>query len=145
MVDFSYCLNAEHGQTFNDSWAVNLYFQPPELIAHQPYSFPVDIWALGILTHILLVGHAPFQDLNNLKLRLKIRKGEFSIDPSAAPHISPAAAEFVKTLLNPDAAKRPSIAEVLAQPWLTSAGSSSSSTVGSLPHLKENLLKFIAS
>jgi serine/threonine protein kinase len=32
----------------------------PELAKEQPYSKSVDIWAIGVITHILLTGSPPF-------------------------------------------------------------------------------------
>jgi len=32
----------------------------PEMVASKSYSFPVDIWALGVMTYYLLVGDIPF-------------------------------------------------------------------------------------
>jgi len=32
----------------------------PELVKELPYSKPVDIWAIGVIAHILLTGSPPF-------------------------------------------------------------------------------------
>ena len=33
----------------------------PEIVSRKPYDSKVDIWALGVLAHIILVGMEPFK------------------------------------------------------------------------------------
>ena len=35
-------------------------FLAPELVRGDPYSFSVDIWAVGIILYELIHGHSPF-------------------------------------------------------------------------------------
>jgi serine/threonine protein kinase len=36
----------------------------PELVYSEPYTEKIDLWAVGILTFELLLGHAPFTGQN---------------------------------------------------------------------------------
>ena len=36
----------------------------PDIINEQVYGKPVDIWALGVITHVLLTGSPPFFGVN---------------------------------------------------------------------------------
>lgn len=137
LIDFRYALA---GETSFSEWAVHPSFQPPELISRQPCSFPVDIWAVGILTHLLLFGHPPFQDSNQLRLRMKIKKGEFLLDPALSSSFSSPAIDFLKSALQPDPSKRPPITQLRAHPWLSSSQSSQESPI---PALQQNLAKFL--
>ena len=40
----------------------------PELVKRQPYDSKVDIWALGVLTHIILAGSEPFPGENKQRI-----------------------------------------------------------------------------
>ena len=35
-------------------------YMAPELAKNEAYSFPVDIWALGVITHNIMTGSPPF-------------------------------------------------------------------------------------
>jgi serine/threonine protein kinase len=37
------------------------FFVAPEVCKRRPYNFKVDVWSLGVLTYVLLVGQVPFQ------------------------------------------------------------------------------------
>ena len=43
-----------------DLFCGSLMFNAPELVKRQIYSEKVDIWALGIITFLLLAGKNPF-------------------------------------------------------------------------------------
>lgn len=36
------------------------HYMAPEVVSSQLYGKPVDVWAAGILLHVLLVGYLPF-------------------------------------------------------------------------------------
>ena len=46
------------------------YYMAPEIIKKQKYGSAVDVWSVGVVTHILLTGTAPF----NGKTRDRIKK-----------------------------------------------------------------------
>jgi len=48
----------------------------PEMLANKfGYSYEVDVWALGIITYTLLVGHNPFRD--PIEIKEKIMSGDW--------------------------------------------------------------------
>lgn len=96
------------------------YYLAPELIisAHnRSYTNKIDVWSIGIITYQLLVGTTPFQDATTFTdLYKRIIHADFQIPFTA--RVSNLAREFIRTLLEPNAAKRPTAAQVLQHPWI---------------------------
>merc|ERR1712127_525392 len=90
------------------------------------HSFPVDWWAVGILTYEMIVGFPPFYtgNSNNAKMYQLIKsKPVYFPDPQRHQiTMSKECQEFITALLEKDPAKRmgtrDGIREVLAHPWL---------------------------
>lgn len=53
------------------------YFAP-EMLAEIPYTNAVDLWAVGVITYILLSGNMPFADENQARFYRQIRKAKYS-------------------------------------------------------------------
>lgn len=53
-------------------------FMAPEVVRHQPYGKPVDMWAVGVLLYVLLSGQLPY---NGTKHRLfqRIVQGSYRV------------------------------------------------------------------
>ena len=71
---------------------------------------PMDIWAMGVITHFLLTGYTPF-DRENQQLT-RGRTDEYWAN------VSQTAKEFVTMCLTVDPAQRPTASEVLKHRWL---------------------------
>lgn len=50
----------------------------PEILARKPYTTQVDMWAMGVITYILLSGTMPFDDENRSRLYRLILKAKFT-------------------------------------------------------------------
>jgi len=50
----------------------------PEIIEGEVYDSAVDMWAIGVITFLLLSGQMPFEDDNKTRLYRVITKGEYS-------------------------------------------------------------------
>ena len=86
----------------------------PEVLLKKGHSFEVDVWSLGCIVYTLLVGKPPFET-NDLKdTYKKIRHIEYAIPPN----VPPGARDFIKKMLQGDPSKRPSMREILNDPYL---------------------------
>ena len=54
-----------------------LEYQAPEAILGKTYSYPVDIWAVGVMMYALLFGQLPFTHNNDMTLRDFILYGQY--------------------------------------------------------------------
>ena len=77
------------------------------------YDKKCDIWALGILTYIMLYGRYPFDDENKNVLFEKIKNKE----PVYSSQLSKEANNIIKLMLNKDPSKRPNAQELLDNLW----------------------------
>ena len=89
----------------------------PEIIKKNAYGSGVDIWAVGVLAHIILTGIPPFR--GNTKVQLKknivLLKHDFGGIQSS---LSKQAVEFVDMCLNKDLNTRPTAEELLQHAWV---------------------------
>lgn len=85
-----------------------VYFAP-EIVQHQLYSFPVDIWALGCVFYYLTTFEHPFKDATIETL------GYYIVDRQPKPikgQYSPHLIGFINSLLERNPNDRPSIYDV---------------------------------
>lgn len=98
----------------------------PEILLRQSYTNAVDMWAIGVITHILLSGQMPFADENRTRLYKAILEAKYSYIGKAWKDVSDSAKDFIDHLLVLDPDKRMTAEEGLRHPWITSCASSSS-------------------
>ncbi|KAF2354934.1 Protein kinase domain [Trinorchestia longiramus] len=86
-------------------------YAPPEWITTGSYSaIPAAVWSLGVLLYDMVVGYIPFEnDESILQNKLQFRT-EYGL--------SPAVTNLIRTCLDPNPAKRPSLEQILSHPWI---------------------------
>ena len=100
----------------------------PEILTEKGHSFPVDWWALGILTYEMIVGFPPFYtgNSNNNKM-YELIKSKPVFFPDAKKHgisMSDPCKDFINKCLNKTPATRigstNGVQEILEHPWFKS-------------------------
>ena len=81
-----------------------------------PYGKPVDMWAVGIITYIMLTGVFPFHHDDQNTLIRRICNDPVVWNPKF--RVSNAAKEFVESLLQKDPSKRLTVAQALKHPFI---------------------------
>ncbi|XP_013173972.1 PREDICTED: peripheral plasma membrane protein CASK isoform X4 [Papilio xuthus] len=93
------------------------HYMAPEVVSSQLYGKPVDVWAAGILLHVLLVGYLPFTGTRE-RLFEAICRGRLRFDAPLWDDISDSAKELVQRMLTVDHTQRINIQEVLNHRWI---------------------------
>ncbi len=98
-------------------------YAPNEVLARDKdrLGSPIDMWALGILTYILLSGVHPFDPENeatDTEIERRIKANEYNFDDPIWESVSPSAIELIRLLLSHNTTERPTIDEALSHPWL---------------------------
>ena len=96
-----------------------LTYCAPEIIIDEPYSKPVDLWSLGVMTYLMVSGKLPFnaEDENEIARQVVYDEPNYVRNP-VWKTISPECLDFIKRLLNKDQRKRMTIKELLEHKWI---------------------------
>ncbi|CAI5988799.1 unnamed protein product [Closterium sp. NIES-64] len=116
LADFGFAMVLRDGETASGTCGTPGYMAP-ELVSEEKYSFPVDIWSLGVVLHALLFGELP----HYREPRDVVTEGVPRPSARKWKVISEAAHELHQSILQLDPSKRPTAAEILKHPWFEQA------------------------
>ena len=89
-------------------------YAAPEMIKGEEYNGLLsDLWSIGIILYVMIIGCLPFDDPNENALYEKIIAGKFSIPK----HVSPLASDLIRKILVCDPNKRISIKDIRNHQW----------------------------
>ena len=108
---------ANLGEPFMQTIAGTPYYIAPEIL-DKKYDNSCDMWSIGIIAYILLVGYPPFNGNNNNEVYAAVRKGTYSFPEEDWKHVSTEAQNFIVSLLQRDPLRRMTVAQALRHPWL---------------------------
>ena len=165
MIDFGISKHFVTGEKLTEGVGTPYTVAPEVIRGH--YDHKCDLWAIGVLTFLLLSGDAPFGGVgapgeNMTTVRDNILSGEFYFEPEDIwEAVTPSAKSFIKDLLVTDPTYRPHAEEAQKHAWLRewkqkkygqedpsatgngADGSATNRTGSDLnPHVVESLLAF---
>ena len=118
LVDFGLGKIIGPGEMCTDPFGTFSYVAP-EVLKEKPYSFKVDLFAIGIIAYLLVAGFLPFDHETSEKEIARQTVYEPTPFPiSIWKNISNEARMFVDNLLQKNPEKRMDIKEVLQHKWL---------------------------
>ena len=121
MIDFGLSKHFKYGEVHHEAVGTP-YTVAPEVIKGS-YDERCDIWAIGVITFLLLSGDPPFGGCGGpeslMTVRSNILKGAFKFEPPEVWSIvSQQARDFIKAMLVIDPKNRPTAKEAQKNPWL---------------------------
>ena len=93
------------------------YIAPEILEGKKGHSFEVDIWSIGIILYVLLIGKFPFETNTAKETYKRIRMKNYSFPQGEK--ISEPAKELIESILVLEPHKRPSLQEILESDFMT--------------------------
>ncbi|CAH2101810.1 unnamed protein product [Euphydryas editha] len=98
------------------------YYVAPEVLGPEKYDKSCDIWSLGVVMYILLCGFPPFYSNHGLAIspgmKKRIRLGQYDFPEPEWSNVSSEAKNLIRGMLSVDPAKRLTIHQVMASPWV---------------------------
>lgn len=96
----------------------------PEILKNHPHDEMADMWSVGVIIFVTLVGYPPFIEEDQRVLFRKIRLGEYSFLNEDWGSISKEAKNFITKLLVVDPDQRWTASRALRHKWFTGLDSS---------------------
>lgn len=121
LADFGYTAQLQVSTDFRKSVVGTPYWMAPELIRGQQYSFPVDIWSLGIMCREMAEGEPPFVDLPPMRALIKIVSEDGIPEISNIDQRSPEFLDFLDRCLKRDPQMRSTAESLLQHPFIQMA------------------------
>mmetsp|Transcript_3064 Transcript_3064/g.4317 ORF Transcript_3064/g.4317 Transcript_3064/m.4317 type:complete len:519 (+) Transcript_3064:221-1777(+) len=121
MIDFGLSKHFKNGDLHHEIVGTNYTVAPETILGN--YDEKVDIWAIGVLTYLLLSGNSPFggcgEGLPLVEVRENILTSNYSFEPNYIwKNVSSDAKKFINEILVTDPNLRPVAVECLQSKWL---------------------------
>ncbi|XP_021471751.2 calcium/calmodulin-dependent protein kinase type 1B isoform X2 [Oncorhynchus mykiss] len=114
----------------------------PELLQQKSYGKEVDLWALGVITYILLCGYPPFYDESESHMYRQIMKAEYEFDSPYWDEISNSAKDFIPHMLQKEPEERYNCEQALKHLWISGGAALEKNIHGSVSkQIQKNFAK----
>jgi len=115
LIDFGTAQEFKKGTKMEERYGTPYYIAPDVL--NKSYNEKCDIWSLGVILYILLVGYPPFNGSDDKKIIEAVKKGKYTLDEPEWDDVSEEAIDLVRKCLTYDPDKRISASEALEHVW----------------------------
>jgi len=115
LCDFGFTREYEGKSSYLQTWCGTVCYSAPEMLKGEKYAGEkVDVWSLGVILYALLCGELPFDEELETETKVKILRHE----PKYPDSLPVAAKDLIVLLLSKRPLLRPSLADILTNPWL---------------------------
>lgn len=115
LVDFGFTREYNGTTSYLQTWCGTVCYSAPEMLKGEKYAGEkVDVWSLGIILFALLCGELPFDEDDETATKNRILKE----DPIYPEYVPQQAKELIQKLLSKRPLLRPSLADILRDPYL---------------------------
>jgi len=125
LIDFGFSKRLNASEKLRACVGTLSYIAPEVL--RDSYTTQCDVWGLGVISFILLLGYMPFSGSEKLQ-KEKILKGQYKVRQDRWDKASANALEFVKALLQVDPDKRLTAQGALDHTWIANRKTRNSKT-----------------
>ncbi|BGP19400.1 Calmodulin-dependent protein kinase cmk2 [Rhodosporidiobolus nylandii] len=120
IADFGIAKHLENGEELT-SLAGSPGYAAPEVLLKQGHGMAVDLWSIGVITYTLLCGYIPFRATETQQLIDECTQAKIEFHDRYWKNISLDAKAFIRALVQPDPAKRPTAEQALKHKWILEA------------------------
>ncbi|XP_043203160.1 death-associated protein kinase 1-like [Amphibalanus amphitrite] len=117
LIDFGLSRRIEPGQELRNMLGTP-EFVAPEIINYEPLGLACDMWAVGVITYILLSGASPFLGDSQQETYANIVACDYRFDEEYFSGTSEAAKDFIARLFITDPRHRATVQDCLNHPWI---------------------------
>ena len=98
----------------------------PEILSNKPYEgIKADIWSLGIVLYVIVVGKIPWTSTNQSQLYYQIQTCQFHVPNTLSQSLQ----QLITSLIDPVPKSRPSTDDILRHPWVVGSSSPNPQTI----------------
>jgi len=141
LTDFGFARKFTENEKILETPCYTPYYVAPEVLSTQPYDESCDVWAIGIITYILLCGYPPFFSSHGLPIspgmKQRIRAGQYEFPAPEWDRISAAAKNLIKGCLKTDPAERMTIKQIMHHKWVEHFNKNSQTPLATCKVLKD--------
>jgi len=122
MIDFGFSKMFQGTEEMHQCLGSPYYVAPEVIDASQGYGRKCDLWSLGVVVYMMLVGSPPFdggEDEDLPTMWASIKKGVYTWPEEVG--VTEEAKDLVSKLLVVDPSKRASASQALSHPWILRA------------------------
>jgi len=95
-----------------------LAYVAPEVLMQRPYSKPVDLWSIGIVTYLMLRGRLPFDSKDRHILIQKTIEANLDLSGPYWDKLTPYALDFLQKTIQKDTQTRLTVDQALNHAWI---------------------------
>ncbi len=118
IADFGLAIQVDDDQKNYHGFAGTPAYMSPEIIKHEPYGKPVDLWSCGVVLYVLLVGDLPFWHEDKHDLYSQIKAVDYKQNSDEFQSLSIDAKDLINKLINLDPNTRINAKTALNHHWI---------------------------